>query len=78
MRTLGKLKRNVFYNKFIGNTLDILIEGKQKKSKNLLKGITSNYIPVLVKGDDKLKNTMANVTIDEVNDSNQVFGTICG
>ncbi|MDX2439959.1 MAG: tRNA (N(6)-L-threonylcarbamoyladenosine(37)-C(2))-methylthiotransferase MtaB [Desulfobacterales bacterium] len=78
MRTLGKLKRNVFYNKFKGKTLEILIEGKQKKSTNLLKGITSNYIPVLVKGDDKLKNTMVNVTIDEVNDSNQVFGTTCG
>ena len=76
MRTLGKLKRSVFYNKFKGKTLEILIEGKQKKSTKLLKGITSNYIPVLVKGEDKLKNTMANVTIDEVNDNNQVFGTI--
>ncbi len=78
MRTLGKLKRNVFYNKFKGKTLEILIEGKQKKSTNLLKGITSNYIPVLVKGEDKLKNTMANVTIDEVNDNSQVFGKIKG
>jgi len=76
MRTLGKLKRSVFYNTFKGKTLEILIEGKQKKSTKLLKGITSNYIPVLVKGEDKLKNTMANVTIDEVNDNNQVFGTI--
>jgi threonylcarbamoyladenosine tRNA methylthiotransferase MtaB len=76
MRTLGKLKRNVFYIKFKGKTLEILIEGKQKKSTNLLKGITSNYIPVLVKDEDKLKNTMTNVTIDEVNDNNQVFGTI--
>lgn len=78
MRTLGKLKRNVFYNKFKGKTLEILIEGKQKKSTNHLKGITSNYIPVLVKGEDKLKNTMANVTIDEVNDNSQVFGKIKG
>jgi threonylcarbamoyladenosine tRNA methylthiotransferase MtaB len=76
MRTLGKLKRSVFYNKFKGKRLEILIEGKQKKSTTLLKGITSNYIPVLVKGEDKLKNTMANVMIDEVNDNNQVFGTI--
>jgi len=76
MRTLGKLKRSVFYNKFKGKTLEILIEGGQKGQKSLLKGSTSNYIPVLVKGEDKLKNTMANVTIDEVNDSNQVFGTI--
>ncbi|MEA3437492.1 MAG: tRNA (N(6)-L-threonylcarbamoyladenosine(37)-C(2))-methylthiotransferase MtaB [Thermodesulfobacteriota bacterium] len=76
MRKLGKHKRNVFYNQFKGKTLEILIEGKHKKSTNLLKGISSNYIPVLVKGEDKLKNTMANVTIDEVNNNNQVFGTI--
>jgi len=76
MRTLGKHKRNVFYNKFKGKTLEILIEGKQNKTTNLLKGITSNYIPVLVKGEDKLRNTMVNVTINEVSDSNQVFGTI--
>jgi len=30
MRTLGKLKRSVFYNTFKGKTLEILIEGKQK------------------------------------------------
>ncbi|MBW2642374.1 MAG: tRNA (N(6)-L-threonylcarbamoyladenosine(37)-C(2))-methylthiotransferase MtaB, partial [Deltaproteobacteria bacterium] len=41
LRTLGKLKRSVFYNKFKGKRLEILIEGKQKKSTNLLKGITS-------------------------------------
>lgn len=76
MRMLGKHKRNVFYNKFKGKTLEILIEGRQKGQKNLFKGMTSNYIPVLVKGEAKLKNTIANATIDEINDNNQVFGTI--
>jgi threonylcarbamoyladenosine tRNA methylthiotransferase MtaB len=76
MRVLGKLKRNAFYNKFKGKKLEILIEGRQKGQKYLLKGITSNYIPVLIKGEDKLKNTIFHVTIDEVNDNNQVFGTI--
>jgi len=76
MRTLGKLKRSVFYNKFIGKTLEILIEGKQSKASGLLKGTTSNYIPVLVKGEDKQINTITDVTIDEINDNNQVFGTI--
>jgi len=76
MRILGNLKRGVFYNKFKGKTLEILIEGRQKGHKNLLKGISSNYIPVLVNGEDKLKNTIADVTIDEVNDNHQVFGTI--
>jgi len=76
MRTLGKLKKSVFYNKFKGKTLEILIEGKQSNAGGLLKGTTSNYIPVLVKEEDKLKNTITNVMIDEVNDNNQVFGTI--
>ena len=76
MRTLGNLKRSVFYNKFIGKTLEILIEGKQSKASGLLRGTTSNYIPVLVKGEDILKNTMDSVMIDEVDDNNQVFGTI--
>jgi len=76
MRTLGKIKRNAFYNQFKGKTLEILIEGRQKKQKDLLKGITSNYIPVLFKGEDTLENTHADVTIDEVNDQNQVFGKI--
>ena len=76
MRTLGNLKRSVFYNKFKGKTLEILIEGKQSKASGLLRGTTSNYIPVLVKGEDKLKNTIADVTIDKVDSTNQVFGTI--
>jgi len=76
LRTLGNHKRNVFYNKFKGKTLEILIESKQSKANGLLRGTTSNYIPVLVKGEDKLKNTMAHVAIDEINDNNQVFGTI--
>jgi len=76
MRQLGNLKRSTFYNNCKGKTFEILIEGKQKGPQNLLKGITSNYIPVLVKGDDNLKNTIAYVTIDEVNENNQVFGTI--
>ena len=76
MRKLGNLKRNVFYNKCKGKTFEILIEDKQKGPQSLLKGITSNYIPVWVKGDDNLKNTITHVTIDEVHDNNQVFGTL--
>jgi threonylcarbamoyladenosine tRNA methylthiotransferase MtaB len=76
MRMLGKYKRNVFYKNFQGKTLEILIEGRQKGDKNLFKGMTSNYIPVLVKGEAKLRNTIAPVTIDEINENNQVFGTI--
>jgi threonylcarbamoyladenosine tRNA methylthiotransferase MtaB len=76
MRTLGDSKKNIFYKKLVGKTFVCLIEGRQKDHQNLLKGITSNYAPVIARGNDKLKNTMAHVTIDKVNDNNRVFGTI--
>ncbi|MBT8356800.1 MAG: tRNA (N(6)-L-threonylcarbamoyladenosine(37)-C(2))-methylthiotransferase MtaB [Deltaproteobacteria bacterium] len=76
MRQLGNLKRNTFYNKCKGKTFEFLIEGIQKGQQNRLKGITSNYIPVVAIGDHKLKNTIAQVTIDDVDENNRVYGTI--
>jgi threonylcarbamoyladenosine tRNA methylthiotransferase MtaB len=77
MRRLGDEKKKTFYNKFEGKTLRILIEGKRDHSTGLLKGITSNYIPVHVAGDDTLFNTLVRVTIEKVKKNNTVFGVVC-
>jgi len=74
MRQLGRIKKQVFYKKFLGKTVEILIEGKKDKATGLLKGITSNYIPVHVNGNDELFNTMIQVNIDKVEKNNMVFG----
>ncbi|MGD8893224.1 MAG: tRNA (N(6)-L-threonylcarbamoyladenosine(37)-C(2))-methylthiotransferase MtaB [Desulfobacterales bacterium] len=76
MRDLGHIKKRDFYKKFTGKTVEILIEDKRDKSTGLLKGITSNYIPVHVNGDDNLKNTLVPVKIDSVKIDNTVFGTL--
>jgi len=76
MRELGVRKKNEFYKKLIGKTVEILIESKRDKFSGLLKGITSNYVPVLTEGDDSLKNTFVRVGIEEINGSNKVFGSI--
>ncbi|MGD8768663.1 MAG: tRNA (N(6)-L-threonylcarbamoyladenosine(37)-C(2))-methylthiotransferase MtaB [Desulfobacterales bacterium] len=76
MRDLGHIKKKDFYKKFTGKTVEILIEDKRDKSTGLLKGITSNYIPVHVNGDDNLKNTLVPVKIDSVKIDNTVFGTL--
>ena len=76
MRSLGQVKKKDFHKKFTGKTIEILIEEKRDRFTGLLKGITSNYIPVHVNGDDNLKNTLVQVRIDKVKSDNNVFGAL--
>ncbi len=63
MRKLGSLKKADFYKKAVGTDIDVLIEEKRDTKSNLLKGLSSNYIPVLLKGEDNLKNSILKVNI---------------
>lgn len=77
MHVLGNIKKRSFYNKFIGKKVEVLIEGKRGGLPGYLKGITSNYIPVHVKEDKDLENTLVQVRIDMLDGNNNVFGTLC-
>jgi len=74
MRRLGDKKKKAFYKKFTGKTAQVLIEGKRDNTTGLLKGITSNYIPVHVAGEDTLFNTLVQVTIEKIKKDHTVFG----
>ena len=76
MRNLGHVKKRNFYTKFKGKKVEILVEDKRDKSTGLLRGITSNYIPVHINGDDNLKNTIVRVRIDSVDSNNKVFSAL--
>ena len=77
MRRLGNEKKHAFYKKFTGTTVEVLIEGKRDKATGLLKGITSNYIPIHVVGKDDLFNTLVQVDIEKIKRNNTVFGVRC-
>jgi len=77
MRRLGNEKKHAFYKKFTGTTVEVLIECKRDKATGLLKGITSNYIPVHVVGKDDLFNTLVQVDIEKIKRNNSVFGVRC-
>jgi threonylcarbamoyladenosine tRNA methylthiotransferase MtaB len=66
MRALGQKKREEFYRKFIGQELAFLIESKKDPSTNLLKGISSNYLPVLIEGGDEFINKFIGVKIQNL------------
>ena len=74
MRDLSMHKKRTFYASFIGKTLTALIEGKRTRS-GCLKGITSNYIPVLLNGEDDLKNTLVQVNIRKLTSDLHVLAT---
>lgn len=75
MRGLGVEKRARFYRRHIGRTVDLLVENKRDRTTGRLKGVTSNYISVLVDGGDDLKNRLIRVRINRVDEENRVMGS---
>ena len=75
MRILGNDKRKEFFRGFIGQVLPILVETNREASTNLLKGISSNYVPVLIDAGDNLKNRIVDVKIEK-HIGHHMFGTL--
>ena len=73
MRSLGGIKRLNFYRKSVGKRLPVLIEGKRDGTSGLLKGISSNYLPVLIDAGDDLKNKIIDVKIERL-EGTRLFG----
>ena len=66
LHLLDSKKRPAFYERFIGRDMAVLVESARDKKTKLLKGRTSNYIPVLIDGGDELKGGEAMVQLTEI------------
>lgn len=75
LRVLGNKKRMEFYRSFMGKHVRLLIETQRDRKTGLLKGISSNYLPVLLEGGDDQKNQLVDVKIEKFVD-NQLFGIL--
>lgn len=65
MRRLGSTKRRRFHRRFIGKTLEVLIESTRHGGTGFLKGLSANYIPVLIDSDDDQINKLVSVKIGD-------------
>ncbi len=75
LRDLDSEKRQAFYSSFLGKTVHVLLEGKDRES-GYLKGYSSNYIPVLVAvKDDRFLHRQTDVKLTEVR-GERVLGTL--
>jgi threonylcarbamoyladenosine tRNA methylthiotransferase MtaB len=76
MRLLGAEKRIGFYKRFVGQILDVLIEETRHRKSGLLKGISSNYIPVLIDGPATHMNTIVKVRIEKIYGNSALKGAV--
>ena len=67
LRELSTRKRNLFYNKNVGKSLEILFEAENHNG--IMKGFSSNYIRVAGKFDAEVVNTLTRVKIIETDGS---------
>jgi threonylcarbamoyladenosine tRNA methylthiotransferase MtaB len=76
MRALNSSKKRHFYQRFIGKTVQVLIEGRRDPKTGYLKGTTSNYIPVFLAGDEGLKNTLVWTVLEKPAGDRGVTGKV--
>lgn len=76
VRELGHRKRLAFLEKHIHSELDVLVESSPDKKTGRFKGVTSNYIKVLLDGSAGMENTFQNVRIEGIHDAQSVVGRV--
>jgi len=57
-------KKRAFYQRFLGRELQVLVQGREPDG--LLKGLSRNYIPVALAGEESLRNSEILVRVTEV------------
>ncbi len=66
LRDLGNKLSQDFASQFLGKTLTVLAEDQPDTESGLLFGYTENYIPVLFKGKEELKNRLIRIRLTEI------------
>jgi threonylcarbamoyladenosine tRNA methylthiotransferase MtaB len=74
LRSLGAAKRKAFYNGALGRRVEVLVENERDSETGLLKGVSSEYLTVLLEGGDALKNDFVTVAVERVWSGRLAFG----
>ena len=65
MRALGGEKRRAFYDSLVGGTTEILVEGRVDNVAVLVRGRTSNYVPVFMENYHGGENSFVRVKVEK-------------
>ena len=75
LRELSRTKVETYQRQFLGQSLNVLFEGRREAQTGFLQGVTDNYIRVFSPGPDSVKDTDQPVTLIGLEDE-RVFGKI--
>ena len=76
VKEISKHKLDEFINKNIGTVKEILIEKHPDKNSGFLKGVTRNYLTVIINSiDEKLFNSLAKVKITKY-ENGKIYGEL--
>lgn len=66
LRSLGQKKRESFYRSCLGKTFLVLAEGWHSKEKQMIKGLSDNYLPVFFPSSRVIKNKMVSIRMESL------------
>ncbi len=69
LNAISRAKRQRYYESFIGQTVEVVVETQRDLKENLLKGLSPTYIPIHFNGDDALMQQRLAITIDHVQET---------
>lgn len=74
LRQLGQAKKKAFAERFLGREVEILLEGKRAKARQLLSGLTANYLRVHVDAPEAYVNHVVRVRLVRL-EEDELVGT---
>lgn len=76
LRSLGERKRDEFTQRFLGRELRVLVEKIRDKKTGLMRGVSQNYLPVLIdKADLSALNKVVSVQTQDIRNG-ELYGKI--
>ncbi|MGH8060347.1 MAG: tRNA (N(6)-L-threonylcarbamoyladenosine(37)-C(2))-methylthiotransferase MtaB, partial [Candidatus Entotheonellia bacterium] len=75
LRALGQAKKRAFAQRFIGREIEILLEGKRDKARQLFSGLSTHYLRVYVEAPETLVNELIPVRVTGL-DEDGVLGSM--
>ncbi len=76
IRALGHVKRRAFFARHVDTEVELLVETTPDAHSGHLKGVTSNYIKVLLEYRPGIKNTFQRVHLEGIHDAQTMMGRI--
>lgn len=76
IRAIGNRKKQAFLKKAIGQKTEVLVENRRDRATGRLKGLSGNYLSILLDGEDRRMNTIAPAIVQDMDDTGRLRGRI--